>query len=68
MVRTRPWEVNDAWWEKVKPLIPLAPSHVRGGRPRMDDRQAKARDYLRATHRYPMECVIEGIGSKLNSP
>ena len=39
MPRTRPWEVSDAFWEKVKPLIPLAPSHAKGGRPRMDDRK-----------------------------
>ena len=42
MVRTRPWEVSDQWWEKIKPLIPPAPSHPRGGRPRMDDRKAFA--------------------------
>src|SRR5438105_11677573 len=40
MARTRPWEVRDEVWEKVKPLIPVAPSHAKGGRPRMDDRQA----------------------------
>ena len=40
MARTRPWEVSDEMWEKVKPLIPAAPSHAKGGRPRMDDRQA----------------------------
>ncbi len=42
MLRTRPWEVRDQWWEKIKPLIPPAPSHLRGGRPRMDDRKAFA--------------------------
>ena len=42
MTRTRPWEVSDEWWEKVKSLIPLAPSRAKGGRPRMDDRQAFA--------------------------
>ncbi len=26
MSRTRPWEVSDALWGKVKPLIPPAPS------------------------------------------
>lgn len=40
MPRTRPWKVNDELWEKVEPLIPPAPSHVRGGRPRMDGRRA----------------------------
>ena len=39
MSRTRPWEVSDQWWEKVKPFIPSAPSHAKGGRPRMDDRR-----------------------------
>src|SRR5438874_6949226 len=42
MTRTRPWEVSDEWWEKVKSLIPPAPSRAQGGRPRMDDRQAFA--------------------------
>ncbi len=21
MARTKPWEVSDAWWERVRPLI-----------------------------------------------
>ncbi len=40
MPRTRPWEVSDEVWERVQPLIPPAPSHAKGGRPRMGDRQA----------------------------
>ncbi len=28
MSRSHPWAVSDAWWERVKPLVPLAPSHV----------------------------------------
>ncbi len=40
MARTYPWEVSDELWEHVKPLIPLAPLHAKGGRPRMDDRKA----------------------------
>jgi putative transposase len=40
MARTRPWEVSDELWEHVKALIPPAPSHAKGGRPRMDDRKA----------------------------
>ena len=40
MARTRPWEVSDELWDRVKPLIPPAPSHAKGGRPRMDDRKA----------------------------
>ncbi len=40
MPRTRPWEVCDELWERVHPLIPPAPSHAKGGRPRMPDRQA----------------------------
>jgi putative transposase len=40
MSRSHPWEVSDAWWERVIPLIPPPPSHARGGRPRMPDRQA----------------------------
>ncbi len=40
MARTKPWTVTDEFWEKVEPLIPSAPSHAKGGRRRMDDRQA----------------------------
>jgi putative transposase len=40
MSRTRPWEVSEELWERVQPLIPPPPSHAKGGRPRMDDRQA----------------------------
>ena len=38
MARTKPWEVSDALWERVAALIPPAPSHAKGGRPRVDDR------------------------------
>ncbi len=38
MARTKPWEVSDALWEWVAPLIPPAPSHAKGGRPRVADR------------------------------
>ena len=40
MARTKPWKVSDEFWEKVEPLIPPAPSHTKGGRTRMDDRDA----------------------------
>ena len=40
MPRTRPWEVSDELWEQVRALIPPAPSHAKGGRPRLDDRRA----------------------------
>ena len=42
MARTEPWRVSDEFWEKVQPLIPPAPSHAKGGRTRMDDREAFA--------------------------
>ena len=42
VARTEPWAVSDALWERVRPLVPAAPSHAKGGRPRMDDRQAFA--------------------------
>jgi putative transposase len=42
MARTKPWKVSDEFWEKVRPLIPPAPSHAKGGRTRMDDRDAFA--------------------------
>ncbi len=40
MPRTQPWKVSDELWERVEPLLPPAPSHAKGGRPRMADRQA----------------------------
>ena len=42
MARTKPWMVSDEFWEKVEPSIPPAPSHKKGGRTRMDDRDAFA--------------------------
>jgi transposase len=42
MARTRPWEVSNEFWERVRPLIPPAPSHAKGGRPRLSNRQAFA--------------------------
>jgi transposase len=42
MSRSHPREVSDALWERGIPLIPPPPSHARGGRPRMPDRQAFA--------------------------
>src|ERR671915_1105832 len=42
MARTEPWRVTDEFWEKVRPLIPPAPSHAKGGRRRMDGREAFA--------------------------
>lgn len=32
MERTWPWEVNDALWERVQPLIPARPPHPKGVR------------------------------------
>jgi putative transposase len=50
MARTKPWTVSDEFWERVEPLIPPAPSHARGGRPRMPDRKAfEAMIYLLRT-------------------
>ena len=39
MARTKPWEVSDDLWERVRPLIPERPPHAKGGRPAADDRQ-----------------------------
>ena len=38
-IRTRPWEVSDAQWMRVEPLIPERVSHAKGGRPPEDDRK-----------------------------
>jgi putative transposase len=39
MKRTKPWELSDEVWERVRPLIPERPAHPKGGRPAEDDRQ-----------------------------
>src|SRR6266566_5145054 len=39
MKRTRPWELSDEVWERVRPLIPERPPHPKGGRPAEDARQ-----------------------------
>src|SRR5437588_10080641 len=39
MSRTKPWQVSDELWERVRPLIPARPAHPKGGRPAADDRQ-----------------------------
>ncbi|HET8912804.1 MAG TPA: transposase, partial [Ktedonobacteraceae bacterium] len=39
MARTRPWEVSDALWERVRPLLPERPPHPTGGRPAANDRE-----------------------------
>ena len=41
-MRTHPWTVSDELWARVAPLVPPAPSHAKGGRPRMPDRAAFA--------------------------
>jgi putative transposase len=38
MQRTRPWEVSDALWDRVQPLIPPRPPKKKAGRPTADDR------------------------------
>jgi putative transposase len=40
MAKTQPWQVSEELWEQVAPLVPPAPSHAQGGRPRLPDRQA----------------------------
>jgi putative transposase len=42
MKRTRPWELSDEVWERVRPLIPERAPHPKGGRPAEDDRQMLA--------------------------
>ncbi len=39
MKRTKPWELSDEVWERVRPLIPERPAHPTGGRPAQSDRQ-----------------------------
>jgi putative transposase len=38
-MRTHPWEVDDALWARVQPLIPPPLPSLRGGRARVDDRR-----------------------------
>jgi putative transposase len=39
MSRSHPWELSDALWERVHPLIPSRPPRPQGGRPPLSDRQ-----------------------------
>src|SRR5579863_1597015 len=39
MKRTKPWELSETLWERVRPLIPERPAHPKGGRPAQSDRQ-----------------------------
>jgi putative transposase len=38
-MRTHPWDVDDALWARVEPLIPPPLPSLRGGRARVDDRR-----------------------------
>ncbi len=38
-MRTGPWEVDDAFWQRVEPLIPPVAPGRGPGRPRVDDRR-----------------------------
>jgi putative transposase len=40
MADSPPGTISTALWEQVAPLVPSSPSHAKGGRPRMSDRQA----------------------------
>ena len=61
MPRTRPWEVGDEHWEQVRPLIPSAPSHAKGGSPPLDDRRAfEAIVYVLRTG-IGVECAAAGV-------
>jgi len=39
MSETPTWRVSDEFWAQVAPLVPPAPSHDKGGRPRIPDRR-----------------------------
>jgi|GEM_PF-3288177 len=39
MHRTRPKELTDTLWQRIEPLIPTRPPHLKGERPANDDRQ-----------------------------
>jgi hypothetical protein len=34
------WQITDAQWQEIAPLLPPVPSHAKGGRPRMPARHA----------------------------
>jgi putative transposase len=38
-VRTKPWELSDALWQRAEPVLPPAKPRPKGGRPPRDDRQ-----------------------------
>lgn len=39
MVRTRPWELSEAFWERAEPLVPARVGKKKAGRPAKSDRQ-----------------------------
>ncbi len=64
MKRTRPWELSDEVWERVRPLIPERPAHPKGGRPAQSDRQMLSAILYVLRDFHPMECLATGTGSQ----
>lgn len=63
MKRTKPWEVSDELWERVRPLIPPRPPHSKGGRPPADDRQMFAAIVYLARTGIPWNAMPRELGA-----
>jgi putative transposase len=63
MIRTKPWELSDKVWERLRLLIPERSAHPKGGRP-AKTRSANAVGHaVCAAYWHPMECAATGTGS-----
>ena len=56
--------IPDELWEKIQPLLPVEPPKPKGGRPRMDDRQAMTAIFNVLHTGIQMESVASLDGSR----
>jgi transposase len=66
-MRTRPWEVDDDFWQRVEPLIPAPAVRTKRGRPRVDNRTVFSA-ILYVLDRYAMECHPQGVVQQQRRP
>ena len=63
MARSKPWEVSDALWERVRPLIPARAPHPKGGRPAAEDRKMFAAIVYVARTGIPWNAMPQELGA-----
>ena len=51
------YRIPDELWERLQPLLPPAMPKPKGGRPRLDDRQALEAIFGRAVYGLSVECI-----------